>query len=207
MSTWRIAGRAWRVLVPVVLGNAAVQAATVAFGLTPAIEFAFVLLALLSFAALTASLAVIAAAAHATATATTPTTTRRFRWPGWWLWAGAALAMLATTAAGLASPLLVPVVVVLVLIVLPGVAARDQSWVAGLRMFRAAPVRASLLAVGSLLVVIVLWIIGLLLGFFVTGAISAFVTWLAFGATAAILVCAWTSISVRARTASESGVR
>jgi hypothetical protein len=205
MNTWRIAGRAWRVLVPVVLVNAAVQAVTVAFGLTPAIEFAFVLLALLSFAALTASLAVIAAAAHAAATTTT--TTRRFRWPGWWMWAGAALATLAITASGLASPLLVPVVVVLALIVLPGVAARDQSWIAGLRMFRAAPVRASLLAFGSLLVVIVLWIIGLLLGFFVTGAISAFVTWLAFGATAAILVCAWTSISVRACTASESGVR
>lgn len=171
-----------------------------AFGLTPAIEFAFVLLALLSFAALTASLALIAAAAHAAAD------TRRFRWPGWWLWASAALATLAITASGLASPLLVPVVVVLVLIVLPGVAARDQSAIAGLRPFRAAPVRAALLAVGSLLVVIVLWIIGLLLGFFVTGPVSAFVTWLAFGTTAAILVCAWTSISVRARTASESRV-
>ena len=204
MSTWRIAGRAWRVLVPVVIVNAVTQALTVAFRLTPTIEFAFVVLALLSFAALTASLTLIAAAAHAAAAPTT--TTRRFRWPGWWLWAGATLAMFAITASGLASPLLVPVVVVLVLIVLPGVAARDQSWTAGLRMFRAAPVRASLLAVGSLLVVIVLWIIGLLLGFFVTGPVSAFVTWLAFGATGAILVCAWTSISVRARIASDSAL-
>jgi hypothetical protein len=204
MSTWRIAARAWRVLVPVVIVNAVTQALTVAFRLTPAIESAFVLLALLSFAALTASLALIAAAAH-TAAATTATT-RRFRWPGWWLWAGATLATLAITASGLASPLLVPVVVVLVLIGLPGVAARDQSWIAGLQMFRAAPVRASLLGVGSLLVVIVLWIIGLLLGFFVTGPVAAFVTWLAFGATGAILVCAWTSISVRARTASDSAV-
>ena len=198
MSAWRIAGRAWRALVPVVLANAVVQAVSVAFALTPAIAVAFVLLALLSFLALTASLAVIAAAAHAAAT------TRRFRWPGWSLWAGAALATLAITASGLASPLLVPFVEVLVLIVLPGIAAREGSWRAGLRMFRAAPVRASLLAVGSLLVVLVLWIIGLLLGFFVTGAISAFVTWLVFGATGALLVCAWTSISFRARSAVDS---
>ena len=200
MRTWRIAGRAWRVLVPVVLGNAVVQAVTVAFGLTPAIELAFVLLALLSFAALTASLAVIAGAAHAAAT------TRGSPWPGWWLWAGAALAIIAITASGLVSPLLVPVVIVLVLIILPGVAARDHSGIAALRMFRAAPVRASLLAVASLLAAIILWLVGLLLGFFVTGPVSAFLTWLVFGATAAILLCAWTSISVLARTTSDSGV-
>lgn len=193
MSTWRIAARAWRVLVPVVLVNAVVQAFTVVFGLTPSIDVGFVLLALMSFVALTASLTLVAAAAHAAAA------TRRFEWPGWSVWGGTALAMLAITAAGLASPLLVPVVAVLVLTVLPGLAARDQSWFAGLRMFRVAPVRASLLAVGSLLAVIVLWIVGLLLGFFVTGWISAIVTWLLFGATAAILVCAWSSISVLSR--------
>ncbi|WP_292828966.1 hypothetical protein [Microbacterium sp.] len=189
MSAWRIAARAWRVLIPAVAANAVVQAATVAFSLTPAFEFGFVLLVLMSFAALTASLAVISAAASAAAA------TRRFQWPGWWLWAGAALAILATTASGLASPVLVPVVVVLVLMLLPGVAARDQSTLAGLRMFRAAPLHASLLAVGSLLTVIVLWILGLVLGLFVTGPISAFMTWLVFGTTAAILVCAWTSIA------------
>ena len=200
MSTWRISAGAWRILVPVVLVNAVVQAMTVAFGLTPSIEVGFVLLAALSFLALTASLTLVAAAADAAAT------TRRFRWPAWWLWGGAALAVLAITASGLASPVLAPLAIVVVLILLPGVAARDQSLLAGPRMFRAAPVRAGVLAVGSLLIVMVLWIFGLLLGFFITGPISAFVTWLVFGASAAILVCAWTSISLLSRARSDSRV-
>lgn len=193
MSAWRIAARAWGVFIPVVALNAVIQAATVAPGLTPGFEAGFVLLALASFASLSASLAMMSAAAHSAAT------TSRFRWPGWWLWAAAALATLATTASGLASPLLVPFVLVLVLVLIPGVAAGDQSWLAGPRLFRAAPVRASLLTVGSLLALVGLWIVGLLLGFFVTGPISAIATWLVFGTTAAFLICAWTSISVRSR--------
>lgn len=186
MSTWRIVARGWRVFVPVVLINAVVQAATVAPALTPVPGAGFLALAVGSFLAFSAALAAVAAAARAAVTG------GRMPWPHWWVWIGSALAVLAVTASALLSPLAVPVAAVLALVVVPGIAAGDG--LAGVRVFARRPWRAILLAIGSLLAIVVLWIAALLLGFFVTGAIAAFATWLVSGAVAVMLVCAWTSL-------------
>lgn len=55
---------------------------------------------------------------------------------------------------------------------------------------RRRPLASVLLAVGSLLVVLVSWLVALLLGFFVTGFAAALLTWLCFGA-AGVVVMRW----------------
>lgn len=186
MSAWLIVVRGWRVFVPVVLINAVLQAATVAPALTPEPGAGFLALAVASFLAFGAALAAVAAAARAAVVG------GRMPWPQWWVWAGSALAVLAVTASALLSPIAAPFAAVLALIVVPGIAAGDG--LAGLRVFARRPWRAILLAIGSLLAIIALWIGALLLGFFVTGALAAFATWLVCGAVAVVLVCAWTSL-------------
>lgn len=186
MSAWRIVARGWRVFVPVVLINAVVQAATVAPALTPEPGAGFLALAAASFLAFSAASAAVAVAARAAVVG------GRMPWPRWWVWFGSALAVLAMTASALLSPIAVPFAAVLALVVMPGIAAGDG--LAGVRVFARRPWRAILLSIGSLLSIVVLWVGALLLGFFITGAIAAFATWLVSGAIAVVLVGAWTSL-------------
>lgn len=188
MNTWRTVGRGWRVFVPAVVGNAVIQAACVAPASTPAVDLGFLVLTLVSFAACAATLALIARAADAS------TNGSRGWWPGWTTWVGASVMTLAIALSSLASPVIVPFVTMVALVLLPGIAARDRHPLSGFGVFRPHPVRATLLAVGSLVLVIVAWVVALLLGFFITGPVSAFATWLIFGAVGVILICGWTSL-------------
>lgn len=197
MSAWRIAARGWRVFVPVVVVNAVVQAATVAPAFTPEPGAVFVTLTVLSFAVLSAALGATASAADASTAGSSMT------FPHWSVWAASALAVLGVTASALLSPLAVPFAVVVALVVLPGIAAGRRSALAGFRIFARRPAHAVLLTVGSFVTLAILWVAGLLLGFFVTGPAAAFATWLVFGAAAVVLVCAWTALQARAGAGSE----
>ena len=87
MSTWVLLGRTWRVWVPVVVLNTAVQALLVVPFVTPAASVVFVLLALASLAGVVASVALVAAAFRSALGAGK-------RWPSWGEW----LAVLLLTA-------------------------------------------------------------------------------------------------------------
>ncbi len=183
--TARLLARGWRVFVPVVILNALVQAATVFPFLTPSGSLAFVLLALASAAALVVSAVLVSAQ-----------TARRDRLrPGGMLWLAASAAVLVIGASALLSLPLILVTLTLAFIVLPGVAVGRPG--AGLRAFGAAPLRAIGLTILTVLVLIVLWVGALLLGFLVTGALSAALTWLLFGVAGVWIACAWAALMTR----------
>ncbi len=142
---------------------------------TPAFSWVFILLAVASFVAFVASLALVAAQARASVDAAA------FSWPSSALSFTAAILVLITVAASLLSALAVPLLLLATLIVLPGAAAQPWRPFAGFRVFATAPLRAILLAVLTLVVVGLLWVVALLLGLLVTGFFGAGFTWLVFG--------------------------
>ncbi|MGA1836159.1 hypothetical protein VD659_04425 [Herbiconiux sp. 11R-BC] len=184
----RVVGRSWRVTVPVVVGNALVQAATAWPFLTPGFAPGFLALVLVSFAALAAGAALVAAACTAV---TEPRT--RFRMPGLRLWVTAAAAVLAIgLSAVVAAPLFV-LTTSAAFVVLPSVAGGARAF-SGFRAFARAPLRAIGLALLTVLVLLVLWLGGLLSGFFITGAASALLSWLGFGVAGVLLLGGWTAL-------------
>jgi len=191
VSLWRVAARGWRIHVPVVVANALVQAATTLPFLTPAASASFILLTLASFAALAAAAALVAAQAAASA-GSFP-----FRWPSWTLWMSAAIVVLLVGTGSLISPFVVPVACAVAIIVLTGAAARPSRPFAAFRLFANAPLRAIGLSLLTLVVLGLLWVVALLLGLFVTGALGSGLTWLVFGAVAVVLIAAWTESSRR----------
>ncbi len=192
MNVWRAVGSGWRVHVPVVVGNAVVQALAVWPAATPAFSWVFILLAVASFVAFVASLALVAAQARASVDAAA------FSWPSSALSFTAAILVLITVAASLLSALAVPLLLLATLIVLPGAAAQPWRPFAGFRVFATAPLRAILLAVLTLVVVGLLWVVALLLGLLVTGFFGAGFTWLVFGVVGVLLVAGWTALAARA---------
>ena len=131
-STARILGRGWRVFVPVVLVNAAVQALTTVPFLTPAADVWFLLLALGSAVALVVSAVLVFAAARAASDGTHLRLT-------WRLVVAASLTVLVVGAVAVLPA--TPVVLLLAFVVLPGVARGDAF--AGFRAFGAAPAGAT----------------------------------------------------------------
>lgn len=183
VNTWGSVGRGWRVFVPVVVGNAIAQALTTAPFLTPAVDVGFLLVALASVVALVASAALIVAGAHAAANGT------RWRLSGRLVLA-ASVAVIVVGLVAVVSLPATPVAILLAFAMLPGV-ARGESF-AAFRAFATAPAHAIVLTLVTLLTIVVLCVGALLLGFFLTGWASAALTWLAFGAFAVVLTCAWT---------------
>ncbi|UFS60811.1 hypothetical protein [Subtercola endophyticus] len=192
MSTAQLILRGWRVYVPVVVVNAAIQAASVAPFATPAPSLLFVALVAASFLGFAASLILVVAQAAATAAHET------FRRPSLRL---CIAGLVAVTVIAASAVLFTPVVIVtltLAAIILPSIAAgptaRDS---AGFAVFARHPVRAVGLTIVTLVVLVILWIGALLSGFFLTGIPSAALTWLVFGVFAVIVACAFTALNRR----------
>ena len=95
---------------------------------------------------------------------------------------------------------LLPVIVILVaLLMLPAVADGERNpFVAALHTVRRSPGRCAVAAVVTILAYVLAWVVALVLGFFVTGVFAAFVTWLWFGANAAVLLVYWSWLYCRA---------
>ncbi|MGU3647071.1 hypothetical protein ACLBXX_19105 [Microbacterium sp. C23T] len=188
MGAGRIAVRGWRIFVPVVIGNALVQALTTAPFLTPAMDAGFVLLAVASAAALVASTALIVAHARA---AVEPTRVRLT----WRLVVAASVTVIVVGVVAVVALPAMPVALALAFVVLPGVARGGV--LSGFRVFGVAPGRAIALTLVTLVAIVLLWVGALLLGFLITGPVSAALVWVAFGAVAVVLTAAWTALGRR----------
>lgn len=166
----------------IVLANAGVQAATVLGDPVPAAEARFAALVAGSLAAVVATVwAVQLLLSH-----------RSWRASGILL-AVVAIGVIAAALAGIAWEPLIVLVLLLGAVVLPGVAA-GAGMGAGLRVFRSVPGRAILGALAVIVLCAVCWIAALMLGFFVTGPIAAFGTWVFFGAAGVAALAMWTRL-------------
>jgi hypothetical protein len=159
----------------------------------------FVVLFFASFVVLVAALAVVVAALRVAALGVGR------RWPRWSEWVASGVVVVAVALSSLVSTWLSPVAVLVAIIVLAGVALGRGA--AGFAAFRHHPMRATLL---SLLTLVVLVLVGppglgtLLAGFFITGWPGALESWLGFGTAGALLLTAWTAVSLRSLTEVQS---
>lgn len=189
-TTRRLLARGWRTWVPVVIANAAVQAATTVPFATPAVAAGFLALAVVSLLALVVSVVLVVSQSAASAAGV------RWRAPSPRLWTAGAAAVLAIGAsAAVLAPLLL-LTTTAALIMLPGIAIGAGTF-AGFRIFASSPLRAIGLTIITLLLLVLLWLGALLSGFFVTGALSAGLTWLVLGFAGVVLVAGWTALTCR----------
>lgn len=184
--------RGWRVFVPVVLVHAAVQALLVVADPVPALDAGFLaLLAASAVAVLLATWLTLGSVAARTAGGTA----RRPR-PTALLWV--LVVGVAAVAASLLATWLLPVVLALDAFLLPVAATGDGNPVAGAwRTIRHAPVRAVLLVLAALVVAAVSVVVALLLGFFVTGWMSAGLLWVWLGAAGTVLLGRYCALAAR----------
>ena len=177
-------------LAAVVLVNAVVQALCVIPGVTPAASPAF-------GALLAASLLALLAASTATLVLVGdpgPPRPRVLR-----ALAAATLALVIVGAlAVLSTATLIPALLVAFVIAAPAGNADAVPW-SGPRAFLWHPVRAVLLAVVTLLGLVLLLVAALLFGFFVTGWLGSFATWVVAGALGAALARGWARLARRPR--------
>ncbi|MCJ1706178.1 hypothetical protein [Microbacterium sp. VKM Ac-2923] len=178
------------VLAAVVLAHAAVQALCVVPGLTPAASPAFLGLVGASVAALVAASTVVLVRAGEPGEESVRRRAARAV-------AAVVVALLIVGAlAVISAPAVVPAVVVAFVIAAPagngGATALD-----GLRAFARHPLRSVLLALATLLGVMLLAVAAFAWGFFVTGALGAFATWVVTGSVGTVLVRAWARRAVR----------
>ena len=177
-GTWRAVRRGWRVWLPVVVINAAIQALLVVGDPEPAASATFALLVIASFVVAALALAIVEANAGGSP-----------RWPGPALLLWSTLSVLFVVGMSVISPLLAPVAVLVGVLALAPIAAGERNPLAGFTVFAHSPVRSVFACLAALTLVLVCWLVSLLLGFFVTGPVAAAVTWLWFGATGVVLAC------------------
>lgn len=200
----RASGRrgAWLLVVSVVVGNAALQAATTLPAVTPGSSLSFWALAatsgisvVLALAAVLGRMRAMELGASAGSANLGDVEEREISGdrPGRFAASSALFALLVTLIVGLAAVLWSP----LVLLTVPLGLIAAASWVAtggvyrGFRVFTRRPWAAAMLAVLSVGVVALLWLGALFSGFFIAGWFSALVTWLAFGFVGTGLLATW----------------
>ena len=199
VGAWEGAFVSWRVAVPVIVGNAAVQAATVLGDPVPDVSLGFV-------GVLLGSVAVLLVAVWFTVGAAEAAVAGRAR-EGWryavrrplvlvWALGIGAVAV----AASLLAVWLLPVVLALGAFLLPPPGERSRP-VAALVTIGHSPFRAVLLVVVALVVAALSGVVALLFGLFVTGALSAALVWLWLGAVSTVLLCRYEVLANRARLA------
>ena len=175
--------RVLAVVAPVVVVGALLQALTVAGDPVPALDRAFVLRVMASFVILVTTLVVLSSVIGA-----------RFGGGGrrigvglvvWWTAIVALAAVL-----GVLSPVLSVPVAIVGAVGAPAVQAGDGVAEA-LRVARATLWRGLLKVLVAAALALVGWVVALLLGFFVTGPVAAFVSWLCFGLVATGVLAHW----------------
>lgn len=190
-GTWRGWARGAPVTLPVVMANALVQALLTVGDPTPETGWGFALRVTVSGLAIIVALWLVVGAAAA---AVRPD--EGFSAPPVRLLAGSALAVLLGVLAGVLSPILPIVIASAALPVLSALAATPRG--AARRTLAHSPGRAALAVLGTVLVLLVNWIVALMLAFFVTGPISAALTWVVFGLSATLLAVWWATVHRRA---------
>lgn len=186
--------RAWRILVPVVVVNAFVQALLVIPGIPPGPTPVFVLGALASFAVLVVSFGAVAAAMLDAVESqedlrSVMSSLRRRGWPlmAW------SLGLVTLVTVGL-SVYVVPGLIVLAVtpyLLLAVVDGRSRPLVVNFRVIGARWWRWAITVVVMAVLCLVLWLLALIDGFFVGGPLGSFVGWLGLGLVASWFVCTW----------------
>ncbi|QPE03624.1 hypothetical protein IT882_09850 [Microbacterium schleiferi] len=192
MSTGALLGHAWRVWVPAVVLNTALQALLVAPFVTPAASVVFVVLVLAAIAGVVVSVGLIGAAFRSALGGGT-------RWPSWGEWLAVLLLTLAVSASALVAAWLVIPVLAVAAIMLPAVFGVPQRTAWGFGLFARAPLRGILLTLVTLALVALLWFAALMFGFFVTGCVGAALTWLVIGVIGAFVLATWFATPRRER--------
>lgn len=184
MSAWALLGRTWRLWVPVVVVNTALQALLVVPFATPAVSVVFVLLALASLAGVAAGVALVAASFRAALGGGA-------RRPSSGEWLAVLLLTVAVSASALAAAWLVIPAVAVAAFMLPAVFGTPQRTAWGFGLFARAPLRGILLTLVTLALAAALWFAALMFGFFVTGWVGAALTWLVFGLVGVLVLASW----------------
>ncbi|OZD74934.1 hypothetical protein CH273_25970 [Rhodococcus sp. 05-339-2] len=186
------------VLAAVVVVSALVQALTVLGDPVPTSSLGFAGLVAASAAALVIALWITASTALDVADGkASDALGRAWRRPRVLMWC-VALTLVAVALAIL-FPLLPIIVILVALLVLPAVADGQQNpFRAASATVRQSPGRCAIAAVVTIVAYVLAWVVALVLGFFVTGVVAAFVTWLWFGANTAALLILWSRLYRRA---------
>lgn len=185
--------RAWLVLLAAVVVGALLQGASAVPGLGTAAAGWFAAQVVASVVVLVAEVAVLAWAARAIAlrSALGRLTATLVAW--------SAIVVVVTAAVAVVLPFAVPLVLVVAICLLVEAAAGGRNALRGLRVFRRTPLRAVLSALVVVVAAALSWVVALVAGFFLTGALGGAATWLWFGAVAGLLLVRWTRLAVRAR--------
>jgi hypothetical protein len=184
---------AWLVLLGAVVVGAVLQGASAVPGLGTAASGWFAVQVVGSLVVLVAEVAVLAWAARAIALRSSlgRLTATLVAW--------SALVVVVTAAVAVVLPFAVPLVLVVALCLLVEAAAGERKALRGLRVFRRTPVRSVLVALVVVVVAVLSWVVALVAGFFLIGALGGAVTWLWFGVVAGLLLVRWTRLAVHAR--------
>ncbi|MCZ4519125.1 hypothetical protein O4220_11415 [Rhodococcus ruber] len=186
------------VLAAVVVVSALIQALTVLGDPVPTSSLGFAALVLASVAAVVLALWITASTALDVVDGNASgALSRAWRRPRVLVWCvvltGVAVAL------AIVFPLLPAIVILVALLILPAaVDGHRNPFVAAWHAVQRSPGRCAVAAVVTVLAYVVAWVVALVLGFFVTGVVAAFVTWLLFGATAAALLVYWSRLYRRA---------
>lgn len=191
IGTWRGCLRGAPVVLPVVIVNALLQAVLVVGDPTPGGAWGFALRVGASGLAMILALWLIVGASAAAVDADA-----RFSIPPMTVLIGATAAVVLGVLAGVVSPILPVVVAVAAVPLLASLATRPSPGV--LRTVTCTPGRALLGFFWTALLFFVNWAVALVLGFFVGGPVSAALTWMVFGFSAAILATQWAALHRRA---------
>lgn len=186
------------VLAAVVVVSALVQALTVLGDPVPTSSLGFAGLVAASAAALVIALWITASTALDVADGkASDALGRAWRRPRVLVWC--VVLTLVAVALAILFPLLPAIVILVALLILPAAVDGNRNpFRAALHMVRWSPGRCAVAAVVTILAYVLGWVVPLLLGFFVTGVVAAFVTWLWFGANTAALLVLWSRLYRRA---------
>lgn len=200
IGTWRGCVRGARVVLPVVIVGALVQALLVVGDPTPEGAWGFALRVVVSGLAMVVALWLTVGAA-----ATAVDVDERFSIPSIRLLIGVTAAVVVGALAGVLSPILPIVVAAAGLPLLSALAVRPRT--AAFRTVTYSPGRALLGFFWVAVLFFVNWVIALVLGFFVDGPVAAALTWAVFGLSTAILATYWAVLHRRALTQAEPEAR
>jgi hypothetical protein len=197
-GTWRALARGWPVFVPVIIVEAGVQALLVWSDPVPEWSVGFLALLLVSLLALLAAVWLTVGAASAAVDGSgglLRTAVARPMIVAWALAVG-----VVAVAASVLQLWATPLVLLLGSFVLPAAAVDDAGNLFS-RAYRPVvriPVRFVLAVLAALALAVATWVVALVFGFFVTGALGAVLTWLWFGLAATFVLALWCSLYRRA---------
>jgi hypothetical protein len=196
VGMWRATASGWRVFVPAVLVNAAVQAALVASDPVPGASWTFALLVAASAGAVLVTVALVTSAALAAVDGRPRTAVASARQrPGVVAWAAGIGAL--AIAGGVLAFWIAPLLLLVAVPVLPAAAAGARNPVRdGFGGVGRHPVHYLFGGLVLLVLAVVSWVVALVLGLFVTGMIGAALTWVWFGVVLVLVLC-WSCSSYR----------